>query len=522
MTGMALLLVFVVAADDGGWNSSTGRAQTPVRSAADSFGNSAREGLSGRNTVSALPSASSVGGSLPANRFGASSAPSNFDNSVRMAATGSWRDLEDVLSQPASSTRSSATRADDLRSFGAAGKLRVNLEPDPLPSPPQTVGAGGRGTARGVSRGTEVPLERGRVRSWLDEDPSAWEIPAVDDRLPRSSARRSVARVEDDATDWSDPAWDNRQEDPSLSRPRSSNRSRNSSTASRETLDDLVDDPLSTPRNSRWRNTTSSDPRVSDSRTGDSRTGSRWSDSQDFDEEPLDEPLARDRSSRSRSPNVGVFLPREYQERETSSATRGYEPRGYEDRWADDRFRDRDYVSAPPRDERIDADSVRPRTSSNADPFNVGPIPASEEPGSGDLAGTGGSGPSGWPFEPSPSHTSRRTPIDDPAIDRTGSSDFPIESRDIDSRASRGNESSAARSLSERPWWPFLLSLIGLFASMGFNVYLGWIAWDLYTRYQDAVDDVQELEQRMEKQQAALDAGPMVSSRPSRSTAIVG
>jgi hypothetical protein len=46
-----------------------------------------------------------------------------------------------------------------------------------------------------------------------------------------------------------------------------------------------------------------------------------------------------------------------------------------------------------------------------------------------------------------------------------------------------------------------LLSILGLFGSLGFNLYLGWIAWDLYSRYQDAVVDVQELEAKLEAKQ---------------------
>lgn len=73
-----------------------------------------------------------------------------------------------------------------------------------------------------------------------------------------------------------------------------------------------------------------------------------------------------------------------------------------------------------------------------------------------------------------------------------------------------------------KPWWPLMLTLLGLFASGGFNVYLGWIAWDLYTRHLDMLEDVRELESRLEKQQAALDAGSMTSGRSSRATAMAG
>ncbi len=509
MTGMALLLVFVVAADDGGWNSSTGRSRPPVRSAADGFSSTARDTNSSRDAVSALPPLS-----------GSTFSDPSLDRSMRVAANGSWRDIENVLTQPAPQSRSSTNRSADVRTFGAAGKLRVNLEADPLPEPPRSIA----GTGRGAARGVDVPLERGRVRSWLDEDPSAWELPAADSRAQRNPARRSVARVDEDPRDWSDSAWDGRDDrgdsDRESGLPSSRQRSRStprSSASSRDAIDDLVDDPLNTQRGSRWRDTSATGDRVSDPRRSDARTsGSRWADQdRDYENEPEDELPARDRFANSRSPNVGVFLPREYQSRDTASA-----PRGYEDRWADDRFRNRDYVTAPPREERIEVSAPRSSRSplNSTDPYNVGPILANEEPGAGALAGNGNSNASNWPFDTTPSHTSNRTPIEDPPLGRTASDDYRSPSTDDRD----GRSDSATRSLSDRPWWPFLLALIGLFASLGFNVYLGWIAWDLYTRYQDAIDDVQELEQRMEKQQAALDAGPLVSGRPSRATAIVG
>jgi hypothetical protein len=34
-----------------------------------------------------------------------------------------------------------------------------------------------------------------------------------------------------------------------------------------------------------------------------------------------------------------------------------------------------------------------------------------------------------------------------------------------------------------KPWFPLTLALLGLFASLGANVYLAWIVWDLRQRY---------------------------------------
>ena len=67
---------------------------------------------------------------------------------------------------------------------------------------------------------------------------------------------------------------------------------------------------------------------------------------------------------------------------------------------------------------------------------------------------------------------------------------------------------------SSRPWVPLLLTLLGLFGSLGFNFYLGWIAWDLYSRYQDAVDDVQEFEAKLEAKQLEI-----ASTTPHRASA---
>jgi hypothetical protein len=47
-----------------------------------------------------------------------------------------------------------------------------------------------------------------------------------------------------------------------------------------------------------------------------------------------------------------------------------------------------------------------------------------------------------------------------------------------------GSAQSAAPPQDEggEPWLPLALTLLALFASLGGNVYLGWIAWDFYRR----------------------------------------
>ncbi len=41
-----------------------------------------------------------------------------------------------------------------------------------------------------------------------------------------------------------------------------------------------------------------------------------------------------------------------------------------------------------------------------------------------------------------------------------------------------------------QPGGSYFLTLLALFASVGLNLYLGWIAWDTYNRYQDLVADM--------------------------------
>ena len=49
--------------------------------------------------------------------------------------------------------------------------------------------------------------------------------------------------------------------------------------------------------------------------------------------------------------------------------------------------------------------------------------------------------------------------------------------------AARGRRSTAESSDPPRSWTLLTLVLLALFASLGGNVYLGWIAWDAYKRY---------------------------------------
>jgi hypothetical protein len=42
---------------------------------------------------------------------------------------------------------------------------------------------------------------------------------------------------------------------------------------------------------------------------------------------------------------------------------------------------------------------------------------------------------------------------------------------------------------SDKPWWPLTLAMLALFASMGGNLYIGWIAVDVYRRYLEMAEE---------------------------------
>jgi hypothetical protein len=45
----------------------------------------------------------------------------------------------------------------------------------------------------------------------------------------------------------------------------------------------------------------------------------------------------------------------------------------------------------------------------------------------------------------------------------------------------------------------YFFTLLALFASLGMNLYLGWIAWDTYNRYQDLVADMRQSSSRRDR-----------------------
>ena len=46
------------------------------------------------------------------------------------------------------------------------------------------------------------------------------------------------------------------------------------------------------------------------------------------------------------------------------------------------------------------------------------------------------------------------------------------------------------RTTPSRPWLPLSFALLGLFASIGSNVYLGWIAWGVHARYRNLASQI--------------------------------
>ena len=83
----------------------------------------------------------------------------------------------------------------------------------------------------------------------------------------------------------------------------------------------------------------------------------------------------------------------------------------------------------------------------------------------------------------------------EPPVTAAGGPPKSIELEE-DPTASNKNASNEPRS---RPWGLLAFCLLGLFFSIGGNMYLGWIAWDTHARYQDIVDDLHETETQLEK-----------------------
>lgn len=73
----------------------------------------------------------------------------------------------------------------------------------------------------------------------------------------------------------------------------------------------------------------------------------------------------------------------------------------------------------------------------------------------------------------------------------------------VTEESDEGNSNPAegvdAPGASERPWWVWTATLLGLFASLGGNAFLGWVNWDQRSRYR-------ELAARLRSQRASRPA----------------
>jgi hypothetical protein len=78
----------------------------------------------------------------------------------------------------------------------------------------------------------------------------------------------------------------------------------------------------------------------------------------------------------------------------------------------------------------------------------------------------------------------------------------------------------------DRPWGPLALTLMVLFVSLGANLYMGWIAMDMYQRYLELAGDLTERDSPSSSH-ASLDDDPLedddwddVPRRRSRATMV--
>lgn len=83
-----------------------------------------------------------------------------------------------------------------------------------------------------------------------------------------------------------------------------------------------------------------------------------------------------------------------------------------------------------------------------------------------------------------------RTGEQHPAADANPPQETYVEPGPTNSPQSESGRSDPATGVTTRRWLPFLLTLVALFASCGLNLYLGWITWDTYCRYQRLVSDM--------------------------------
>lgn len=102
-------------------------------------------------------------------------------------------------------------------------------------------------------------------------------------------------------------------------------------------------------------------------------------------------------------------------------------------------------------------------------------------------------------------------------------------SNDLDAANTDDGESKDSQTASEKTpfrinvetrWAWFLIVVVGLFFSVALNIYLKYIAWDIHNRYQEVVDDLNELESRQNTSISLEAAATDRYSSPSRRTAV--
>jgi hypothetical protein len=138
--------------------------------------------------------------------------------------------------------------------------------------------------------------------------------------------------------------------------------------------------------------------------------------------------------------------------------------------------------SLPPLEEPL------PESSSDSEESEapVMPLPGSLTPGPGEVGEPGGAGPQprSWPRSSPPNllpDVSARKPM------KAEQAVFQVPNEDANPSASEKGQQEAATGEKPKPWTPLVVTLLGLFASLGANVFLGWMALDFRSRYQGLV-----------------------------------
>jgi hypothetical protein len=105
-------------------------------------------------------------------------------------------------------------------------------------------------------------------------------------------------------------------------------------------------------------------------------------------------------------------------------------------------------------------------------------------------------------------------------IARGPSSNMAVSDQTNSANGNAANSDSPINSASGRRLWAsFLLATVILFASLGFNFYLGLNLWDIHGRYQDIVADLTEVESLNDDRAPSLlepDKSGAFSNRPER------